>query len=186
VIDEEEFEAREEEFVERFGGREPAGHSHEAGAEDEEFAIHEFVGADALLQGVEAHLDLQLTSQLAAEIGADYIRGSLQDSGEPLPRMPPFRFRGGPRYQYNAFQVGGNVVTAAAQERVFGAEEPTDGYTTLRLFASYSFQTGAVTNTLTLRVDNVTDELYRNHLSFIKELVPEKGRDFRVLYNVRF
>jgi iron complex outermembrane receptor protein len=186
VIDHEEFEAREEEFVERFGGREPAGHSHEAGAEGEAFAIHEFVGADALLQGVESHLDVQLTSQIAVELGADYIRGSLKDSDDPLPRMPPFRFRGGLRYQYNAFQVGGNLVAAAAQERVFGAEEPTGGYTTLRLFSSYSFQTGAVTNTVTVRVDNVTDELYRNHLSFIKHLVPEKGRDFRVLYNVRF
>jgi iron complex outermembrane receptor protein len=187
VIDHEEFEEREEEFVERFGGREPSGHEHEEGAEEEEeFAIHEFVAANALLQGVEAHLDVRLTSQLAAELGADYIRGSLEDTDDPLPRMPPFRFRGGLRYQYNAFQAGGTVVAAAAQDRVFGAEEPTDGYTTLKLFASYSFPAGAATNTVTVRLDNVTNELYRNHLSFIKDLVPEKGRDFRVLYNVRF
>ena len=186
VIDHEEFEEREEGFVERFGGREPSGHSEEEGHEAEEFAIHEFVAANALLQGVEAHLDVQLTPQLAAEVGADYIRGTLTDSDAPLPRMPPFRVRGGLRYQYNAFQIGGNVIAAAAQDRVSGAEEPTGGYTTLRLFASYSFPTSGATSTLTLRIDNATDELYRNHLSFIKHLVPEKGRDVRVLYNVRF
>jgi hypothetical protein len=41
-------------------------------------------------------------------------------------------------------------------------------------------------NTITARLDNATDELYRNHLSFIKHLVPEMGRNFKLLYNVKF
>ncbi|MBM3818595.1 MAG: TonB-dependent receptor [Acidimicrobiia bacterium] len=186
-LDFEEFEAREEEFVERFRGREPAGHA-EAGdhEEDEELSMVEFVGADSVLQGIEAHGDVAVTPQVFVEFGADYVRGSLKGTGDPLPRMPPFRVRGGLRYQYNAFQAGGNVVTAAEQDRVGVHEEPTDGYTTLRLFASYSFVMGRATNTVTARLDNAANELYRNHLSLIKHLVPEKGRDFRLLYNVRF
>lgn len=187
-LDHEEFEEREEEFVERFGGREPAGHEHEGeeAEEEEELSIVEFIAADSLLQGVEAHADFAVTPQVFVELGADYVRGSVKDSGDALPRMPPLRLRGGLRYQYNAFQVGGNVVTAADQDRIGVNEEPTDGYTLLKLFASYSFQAGAATNTITLRLDNVADELYRNHLSLIKQLVPEKGRDFKVLYSVRF
>jgi iron complex outermembrane receptor protein len=188
-LDHEEFEAREEEFVDRFGGREPAGHDHvegEEGEEEEELAIVEFVGRDALLQGVEAHADVQLTSRLIAEVGADFVRGSLSGTGDPLPRMPPFRVRGGLTYRYNAFQAGGSVIAAANQDRVFGIEEPTDGYTMLKLFASYSFVTGGTTSTITARLDNAADELYRNHLSLIKHLVPEMGRNFKVLYNVRF
>ena len=100
--------------------------------------------------------------------------------------MPPLRFRGGLRYQYNAFQVGGDVTATAKQDRVFSAEDPTDGYQLLRLFAAYSYQTGGALSTITARVDNVTNELYRNHLSFIKQLVPEMGRNFKVLYNVKF
>ena len=67
-IDHEEFEEREEEFVERFGGREPAGHEEHApgAAEEEELAIVEFVGSDAVLQGIEAHSDFRLTSGLVA------------------------------------------------------------------------------------------------------------------------
>ena len=30
------------------------------------------------------------------------------------------------------------------------------------------------------------NELYRNHLSLIKHLVPEMGRNFKLLYNVKF
>ena len=34
--------------------------------------------------------------------------------------------------------------------------------------------------------DNVTNELFRNHLSLVKDLVPEMGRNFRVVWNVGF
>jgi iron complex outermembrane receptor protein len=192
LLSEEEFEEREEEFVDRFGGREPAGHE-EHGAEgegeehaEEELAIVEFLGRDAVLQGIEAHADFSVTSRIFVELGADYVRGSVKDSDDALPRIPPFRFRGGLRYQYSGFQVGGEVVGAAKQDRVSGLEEPTDGYGLLKLSTSYSFTAGGAVNTITARLDNATDELYRNHLSLIKHLVPEMGRNFKLLYNVRF
>jgi iron complex outermembrane receptor protein len=188
VIDDEESEAREEEFAARFPNRALVGHEHEEGEEsaEEQLAIVDFVGADAVLQGVEAHADLQLTSTLFAEFGADFVRGSLSGNGEPLPRMPPARVRGGLRYQRNALQVGGEVVATAKQDRLSGVETATDGFGLLKLFASYSFVTGTVLSTITARVDNVTDTLYRNHLSLIKDVVPEMGRNFKLLYNVRF
>jgi outer membrane receptor protein involved in Fe transport len=65
-------------------------------------------------------------------------------------------------------------------------ETVTDGYQLLRLFGSYSFVRGVTVNTITARLDNATNELYRNHLSLIKDLVPEMGRNFTVLYNVQF
>ena len=188
-LDEEEFEAREEEFEARFPGRELVGHHHEeeGGVEEEEdFAFVDFVGADAVLQGIEAHADFQLAPGVFAEFGADLVRASLTRNDDPLPRMPPFRIRGGLRYQRNAFQLGGDVVGTGKQDRVLGAETPTDGFTLLKLFASYSFVSGRAVSTITARVDNVTDTLYRNHLSLIKDVVPEMGRNFKLLYNVKF
>jgi iron complex outermembrane receptor protein len=186
----EEFEAREEEFIDRFGGREPAGHEHAEepadGEQEEELAIVEFVGADSLLQGVEAHADFQVGRGFAVEMGADYVRAAVKATDEPLPRIPPFRFRGGLRYQHNAFQAGGELVAAAKQDRLGALEDATDGYTLLKLFASYSFVAGGTTGTITGRLDNATNELYRNHLSLIKELVPEMGRNFKLLYSVKF
>jgi outer membrane receptor protein involved in Fe transport len=72
------------------------------------------------------------------------------------------------------------------QERVFGAESETAAYGNLRLFTSYSFGTGNVVNTLTARLDNATNELYRNHLSLVKDVVPEMGRNFKLIYSIRF
>jgi iron complex outermembrane receptor protein len=78
------------------------------------------------------------------------------------------------------------VVAAAKQARVFGAETPTDGYGLLKLFGSYSFTSGGALNTITARLDNATNTLYRNHLSLIKDFVPQMGRNFKVIYSVRF
>jgi iron complex outermembrane receptor protein len=185
-VPEDEFEAREPEFEARFPAREFDHGAHGHGETEADLQLIEFVGADSVLQGIEAHSDFQIVEGLIAEAGVDYVRGSLKATRQPLPRIPPFRVRSGLRYQRNAFQVGGELIAAASQERVFGAEEPTDGYQLLKLFASYSFLTGGATSTVTARVDNVTDELYRNHLSLIKQFVPEMGRNFKLLYNVRF
>ena len=120
------------------------------------------------------------------EVGADYVRGTVKDLNEPLPFIPPLRFRTGVRYQHNAFQAGGEVTATAKQDRVFETETPTDAYQLLRLYTSYTFGSGSAAHTITARLDNATNELYRNHLSLIKDLVPEMGRSFKLIYNVRF
>jgi iron complex outermembrane receptor protein len=179
-LTEDEFAARLPEFAARFPSRDVTD------ASADEFPIVEYVAADSVLDGIEAHSDIQITSQIAAEVGLDYVRGTLKDNDEPLPRIPPLRFRGGLRYQRNAFQAGGDVSIVATQDRVFSTETPTDGYELGRLYASYSFGRGPVAHTFTARLENLTNELYRNHLSLIKDLVPEMGRNFRLLYNVKF
>ena len=169
----------EQEFEDRFP-------SEEEGEDHGEFPIIEFIAADSLLQGIEAHADLEITARLIAELGFDLVRGELRDTKQALPRMPPTRFRGGLRYQSNAFQAGGELLAVAKQDRTFGEETPTDGYNLLKLFAAYSFGSDRVVNTITARLDNATNELYRNHLSFIKDFVPEMGRNFKLVYSVRF
>jgi len=80
--------------------------------EEAEFPFVEFVAADSLLQGIEAHSDVDLGR------GVSVDRGKLKQSNEPLPRIPPFRVRGGLRYQRAAFQAGGEVLAISKQDRV--------------------------------------------------------------------
>lgn len=174
----------DEEFEARFGGfdGDHAGHGH-AG---EELPIIEFLGRDARLQGVEAHADVEMTAGLHLELGVDTVHGSLRDTGEPLPRVPPVRFIGGLQYHRDALQVGAQVVSALQQDRIYATETATAGYTTLRLFGAYSVQAGRLVHTISARFDNVTNELYRNHLSLVKDVVPEMGRNARVVWSVKF
>ncbi len=182
-LSEEEFEAREEEFDERFGVVDEPGGGHE---HEDEFQFIEFVGADSKLYGIEAHADINLTDSLVAEITYDWVRGKLVGSNESLPRIPPFRVIPGLRYQKNALQMGGTVTFIGDQDRVFGAESPTPGAGLLKLYGSYSFVGAGVTNTITARLDNATNKLYRNHLNYLKDVLPEMGRNFKLVYSVSF
>jgi iron complex outermembrane recepter protein len=179
-LTQEDFEARIDEFAERFPSRDVQD------ADTEEFPIIEYVGADSVLSGVEAHADLQVAPRFLADVTFDYVRGTLKDSDEPLPRMPPLRFQAGLRYQHNALQAGSEIRIVADQDRVYSTETATSGYQLLRFYAAYTLGRGKAAHTITARLDNATDELYRNHLSLIKEQVPEMGRNFKLLYNVTF
>ncbi len=180
-ISDEEFAAREDEFDERFGvvdnGEDP---------NEGDLPYVEYASRDSRLWGVEAHGDVKLTPNWIAEFTYDMVRGELKDTGDPLPRIPPYRGIVGVKYQKNAFQAGTSVNLVASQNRVYGEELPTDGYATLRAYGSYSFTQGKVLNTITARLENATDENYRNHLNYLKEQLPEMGRTFKVLYAVGF
>jgi iron complex outermembrane receptor protein len=175
----EQFSSRLGAIQERFPGR-------NVELPDGEFPIVDYVAADSVLQGIEAHGDIGLATDLFAEFGFDYVRGTLKDGSEPLPRMPAFRSQFGLRYQHNAFQTGGSVIVSAKQDRLFRSETETGGYALLRLYVAYSVQSGPLVHTITGRLDNATNALYRNHLSLIKDLAPEMGRNVKLLYNVTF
>jgi iron complex outermembrane recepter protein len=165
-----------------------------SGAIEDELPESFFVQGDARLQGVESHVDFKLAPALWLEGGLDYVRGELTDLNKPLPRMPPLRGRAGLRVQKNSFQVGADGIFTAKQDRIYTiptpdgdvGETPTDGYNLLKLLASYSFTSGKSVNTITARLDNATDTLYHNHLNYLKDLAPEMGANFRVVYSVKF
>ncbi len=184
-ISDEEFEEREDEFDDRFN----IEHDDDGGEEGHhggDLPFVEFVGRDAVLWGFEAHGDVKITPQWTAEFTFDMVRGALSDTDDDLPRMPPYRGIAGLRYQNSGFQAGTAVNMVASQNRVFGDETPTDGYATLRFYGAYAFTKGSVLNTITARLENATNELYRNHLNYLKDQIPEMGRNFRLLYTVGF
>ena len=107
------------------------------------------------------------------------MRGEQSATDDPLPRMPP---RASHRAALPAQRPASRweVVAVRRQDRVFGAETETPGYALLKLFASYSFLIGETVSTITAKLDNATDRLYRNHLSLIKDVVPEMGRNLKL------
>ncbi len=82
----------------------------------------------------------------------------------------------GLRYTQGPLQVGGNVTAAAAGRTACSAPRPRRRPTALlRLYATYTLQSTRSVQTVTARLDNATDTLYRNHLNFLKDVVPEIG-----------
>jgi iron complex outermembrane receptor protein len=158
----------------------------QTGEVEEDLPVVNFTSADSRFTGFEGHVDAGLTKALWLVLGADAVRGELRNGGGPLPRIPPYRLWAGLRFEHKRFHLEGEVKNVGKQTRVYGAETPTEGYTVLNFHGSYQLISGHVVHTVTVRADNVGDELYRNHLSYIKDLTPEMGRSLRLVYGIRF
>jgi len=155
------------------------------GEQEDELPVVRFASADARLHGLELHADLGLTEALWLEVGADAVRGELTGGGA-LPRMPPHRGWAGLRYEHGGFHLEGELRAAASQRRTYGLETSTAGYAVVAAHGSYTFPVGRTIHTVTLRLDNAGNRLYRNHLSYIKERAAEAGRSLKVVYGMTF
>ena len=62
---------------------------------------------------------------------------------------------------------------AGRQDRIGAFESPTDGYTVFNANAGARITVSGRLNVLTLSLDNATNREYRNHLSRVKEIMPE-------------
>ena len=56
----------------------------------------------------------------------------------------------------------------------------------MNLKASYTYAQQHLAHQFAVKVFNLSDRLYRNHSSFIKDLAPEIGRGVRLTYTMRF
>jgi iron complex outermembrane receptor protein len=136
--------------------------------------------------GMEASVEVRIVPALWLSSKMDYVRADLTQQNKPLPRIPPFRGTLGVDWSYQALSVRPELILAARQNRVFDNESPTEGYAVLNLNASYTIVKTRAAHILTISGNNLTDKLYRNHLSFIKNIAPEIGRNLRLSYALRF
>ena len=147
----------------------------------------EFIGTDATMWGVEAHADITLTERLGAELTYDFVRAERDVDGQPMPRIPPQRLMAGLRYTQGPLQVGGNATAVApAGPRLRRRDRDRRPTACCGFYATYTLQSTRSVQTVTARLDNATNTSYRNHLNYLKDLVPEMGRAFRLVYTVKF
>jgi iron complex outermembrane receptor protein len=118
--------------------------------------------------------------------GLDYVDAELRNGGGPLPRIPPLRGRLGLDVSYRALSVRPEVIMVADQDQTFVMETRTAGYTLFNVSASYAVPRQHFAHIFSVNAFNLGDRLYRNHLSFIKDLAPEIGRGVRFSYALRF
>jgi iron complex outermembrane receptor protein len=136
--------------------------------------------------GAELNADVKITDYVGAFASFDVVRATLTDLDLNLPRIPPARGRIGLDLHYKDFSVRPEAVFAAAQKDVFPLETPTAGYGTVNVAGSYTIGRQHFAHIISFNAYNLTNKLYRNHVSFIKDLVPEIGRGIRVGYTIRF
>ncbi len=148
--------------------------------------VYQFQGNDAVFSGFEAGLDVDVGSGFALEAVVSSVQGTLKDSDQPLPLVPPLRGHTALKYERPLWFMRGEAEMAARQDRIGEFETPTDGYTVLSLSTGARITLGGRLNVLTVSLNNVTDTEYRNHLSRVKAIMPEAGRGLTATYRVVF
>ena len=148
--------------------------------------VFNFLQGDSRFAGFDARGSFRLAGQAWATLGLGYVDAKLTATNEALPRIPPLRGTLSLDIPYRGLTVSPELMFAARQDNLFRGETETDGYVVADLRASYVWPRQHTSHILTFTAYNLTNELYRNHTSFIKDLAPEIGRGFKVGYSVRF
>ncbi len=151
------------------------------GDEDEGLPVFRYVQTDAVFKGLEAELAYRAwesgSDSLSLELGYDLVRGDT-DLGPPA-RVPPWSLTGRVAAEVGPWAAKLQLRHVAEQDRVATLELPTDAYTTVDAFVSWSpsRETGLM---LYADLRNLTNQEMREHASFLKDLAPQPGRNLRL------
>lgn len=151
----------------------------------------QFVGVEAQLYGFELSVEQQFIKNILLNGSVSYTVGRQNESTTstkqvPLPLIPPLSFKSSIKYSLKDFEIGTRVTASSEQNDLGDFETKTDGFVLLDGFASYSIMSGKLLHTFSFNITNVLNTTYYNHLSRIKELNPEAGRNFSLLYRLYF
>jgi len=149
------------------------------------FEIADYLQGDSRFMGTELNLDLKLHKYLNVLGGYDHVSAKLKN-GNFLPRIAPARGRVGFDFHYKGASVRPEYIITATQNKVFVNETPTAGYDLFNVTGSYVFLRQHYAHIFSVNAYNLGDELYFNHISFIKDISPEIGRGVRFGYTIRF
>lgn len=158
--------------------------------------VYEARGDDANFVGGEGRVQWEAHDGLVLDATASYTRATRRTADDPLPAIPPLNGTLDVRYSWGDFFGSLGVKAAAAQHRVpepverggerVRPEQPTDGYGLLHASLGWRYMSRHLLHTLTLTGNNLTDAVWRDHLSRIKDVAPQPGRNVRLTYRVQF
>jgi iron complex outermembrane recepter protein len=147
----------------------------------DELNVFEFRNQRAEFFGFESQILLNLMTlnshKLDFDFQPDYVRARDVDTGQPLPRIAPLRFKFGLNYSNPLlFDSRLEVLRVQQQNRVAQFETQTNAYTTLNFIVSREFPISNYPVSLFLKGSNLTNSTIRDHVSFLKDIAPLPGR----------
>lgn len=149
------------------------------------YPVYQATQRDARLVGTEGRLQLALSPRWATEVRWSTVRGTERDgTARPLPAMPPDRGALELRYSAPTAFAGLTVEGIAAQRRTAEFEQPTPGTALLHAAVGLRWSAGGRLQSLTLQVQNLTNRLWWDHLSRLRAVAPQPGRNVQVLYRL--
>lgn len=154
--------------------------------------VYAFNGVPARLQGLEIEGRTRLLDaawRLDATASLDAVRGDNRATGQPLPRIAPWRLMLGLEASQGPWRAGVQVRHSAEQDRVPATDIATPSATLVDLWASWQQGLGGAADALWyLKLGNVGDTLAYNATALrnARELAPAGGRALQAGVRIGF
>ena len=154
------------------------------------FPVFRFTQADAEFYGAELSGTVQLyhagVHDLDLNLLGDLVRAEFRESGEPLPRIPPWSVGIGLGYRGARWYATADLRYVSRATEIAPTETETPGYTMAGGHVGYRVAGKGLVHDVMLRASNLVDQEARNHVSRLVNLVPLPGRDVGLVYRLIF
>jgi iron complex outermembrane receptor protein len=136
------------------------------------------VGATIYGLGIEERYQREIEEHLlSASLQFNYLKGEL-DEGGYIPRMAPYNATVTLEHEYGGFHNEISYKWVDKSRNEAANETHTEGYRMLNLSTRYRYDLSNGSLELWLKAQNLTDDIAKNHISFLKETAPLPGRAF--------
>ncbi|MCB1024520.1 MAG: TonB-dependent receptor [Acidobacteria bacterium] len=150
--------------------------------------IAEYLQNDSRFYGADATLDVDINQYVGVFFVGDIVKAKLKNPDVSLPRITPARGRFGLDLKFKSVNLRPEILLVGKRGAgdIFTIETPTAGYGVFNINGSYAFTVKNAAHIITFGGQNLGNKLYRNHVNFLKDIAPERGRGFKVSYTLRF
>ena len=148
--------------------------------------IYQYMGHHVLMNGIEVQMGSEVLPQVRLDFNISGVRGRLEPTRRPLERVPPLNGKLVLSYTPSPFHFHITSRFSGSQTRLGQFEEPTDGYLVYDIGSYLNFSWWQLENMVVFEIENLFDTTYREHLSRIKAVMPEPGRNVKLLYKLNF
>ena len=148
--------------------------------------IYQYTEQDVVMNGAEIRIDGEVLPHFRLQLNMSYVNGTVEANGKPLERIPPLNGKFVFSYTPSPFHFHVTSRFAGSQTQLGKFEEPTDGYLVHDVGGYLNFSWWQLENIAVFEVENLFDTAYREHLSLIKAVMPEPGRNVKFLYKLNF
>ena len=147
---------------------------------------YQMQGLRARIYGFESELEYALLKMINLYASASFTRGENISGNRPLAYMPPDKIIFSTELDFQPFSLTLQLKKVLPQTRLGEFETKTEGYSVADLNGSFMIYRSQITHKIIFQIDNIFDEVYYNHLSRIKRIMPEKGQSFSMQYRLVF
>ena len=148
--------------------------------------MYQMDGLEVYIHGYETEFQYKLNKLIDLEGSFSATRGENLTDNSPLYYVPPDKILLSTEVYLSPFSINLMHKKVFSQNRVGLYEETTPGYETYNLIGTYTIRSTQAIHKFILQIDNIFDRKYYNHLSRIKSIMPEKGRNIGFQYRLNF